>query len=724
MNTDETELSDLKLFHDPFSEAEFRVLEKGGWFAEFERQGVPVSIRKDENGRIFCNRSGNVIAGNFRALLAGEQFANLDYLARALVHEYESALTNWMEVPFTIDKQEDGTSSFVEVTEFITSLSSGGVVGLEGPAGAGKTHFIERFAALRATQFLKRDGVAPILIPVTSAGKVLSAVDDRIDGAFSALRASFNRSEMPVLMRYGLISLAIDGFDELSDSRGYDNSWSALRDLFQDVGGTGLVILSGRDSFISAKELKELIGPSVNLLGSELHSIRIDFPGVKEASNWVSTKNLEWQARKNELEARFGEYYWLRRPFFVSQIAAMPPERFLETGDEPIVALCDSIVEREVQKLGLPAEVSPKEGKELVYSILTEAARTMMDYEVGYVDSSLLELAVEIACEEILPDAKQLSQALSARARTLTLLEPAHGSGKRDNRMFAHEKIKAFFYSRHLLDEMMREGPLPTGLRRNQLTLSDLSIFSALITGSENVLIAEFLARIREKSKNETKGSLLASNLAALEISCPCPSGVDPSFMTNISIIDATTSDQTAITFRDVYINRFDVSDSDLRSCEFLSCEIGELIVSKATRFGKTTPKAFKLVGKAFDGTETKMHEEEAIERELSILGPNEIKEAVHVLPKTVEILVRLMLKGHWVRLEQDDHRGKRLVERQDWPTISKLLTKHGVLETRNIGAGGGPGEFVHLKSAQDFLTGESESPEVQKALHALSELQ
>ncbi|UWR26570.1 ATP-binding protein [Sulfitobacter sp. S223] len=723
MSTDQEELSDLKLFHDPFSESVFRTNESGGWLAEFERHGTPISLRKEQNGKIFCNRSGDVVAGNFKSLLAGKNFANLEYLARSLEHEYRDALDNWMEVPFSIDRTDEILSSFAEVDSFLQGLWSGGVVGLEGPAGAGKTHFIERLTALRAQQFLKRDSVGPILIPVTSAGKVLSAVDDRIDGAFSALRASFNRSEMPVLMRHGLISLAIDGFDELSDSRGYDNSWSALRDLFQDIGGSGLVLLSGRDSFISAEELKKLIGQSVALVGADLHSIRIDFPSSTEACNWICVKNSQWNARKTELEVRLDDYYWLRRPFFVSQVSAMQPDAFLESGDEPIVALCDSIVEREVHKLGLPAKVPTANGKKLVYSILTEAARTMMDYEVGFVDASLLEIAVEIACEEILPGEEDFARALSARAKTLTLLEPAHGSGDRDNRMFAHEKIKAFFYARHLLNEFLKDGPAPTGLRRNQLTLSDLSVFSALSLATNSLPTVQILKSIRLKSKDEVSGSVLSSNFAALEIACFSSDELKLSLFSNITIVDAFFPDQTSAIFRDVYINRLDASDADLSGCEFSSCSAGEVIVSEATRFGKSAPKALKLIKRGFDGRETHFHDSTVIATELEALSAVDVSSLAPVVPKTLNILARLMLKGHWVRLEQDDHRGKRLLEREDWALVSQKLTEAGFLETRNIGAGGGPGDFVHLKNAEDFLTGKSTIPAVHKALQELRSL-
>jgi|GEM_PF-4197801 len=453
------ELEDLKIFSDPFADSHFSAKNNSEWTALFERKGEKIALKRQEDGRIFSIDSGELVAGNFKSLLASKQFANIKYLARAISHEYGFPNNNYMNVPFKINGNKDITD-FSGVQKFLSSLEKGGgVVGVEGPAGAGKTHFIERLAVESAKSMLAGSGMRPIIIPVVSAGKILSAIDDRIDGSLSALRANFNRSELPCLMRNGLISIAIDGFDELSDSRGYDNSWSALRELLRDIGVGGLILLSGRDSFISIDVLKDFIGKSLNIIGISLHSLNIGFPSALDVCNWISIENSNWSDHVYESQKRFEEFSWLRRPFFVSQISKMDPVLFLNTEDEQIISLCSDMVTREVDKIGMPSEVLPEAGERIVYSILTEAARTMLDYEIDYVDPSLLEVAVEIACEEYAPGNKDFSKALSARAKTLSLLEPAHGTGDRNNRKFPHEKIKAFFYSRYLIDEILLDSP-------------------------------------------------------------------------------------------------------------------------------------------------------------------------------------------------------------------------------------------------------------------------
>ncbi|WP_180901731.1 hypothetical protein [Martelella soudanensis] len=721
MTSVEQELSDLKLFADPFSPSSFRHDENGNWTAEFERRGRRIALRRENDGKIYSLERGSVVAGSFRSLLANRDFSDLGYLAKAIKHAYSSSATNWMEVPFSIDRGTSRARTFEEVNQFLSELVSGGVVGLEAPAGAGKTHFIERLALSRATKVSQRFGMEPLVIPVTSAGKILSAIDDRIDGSLAALRANFNRVELPALMRQNLIALAIDGFDELSDSRGYDNSWSALRELISDVGGDSLIILSGRDSFIGLETLRNLIGPSVKLAGSGLHSLKLDFPEAADAANWISTVNPEWQAYVSELQERLRAFYWLRRPFFVSQISKTKPEDFLNSGDEPIISLCDNIVNREIDKLGIPSDVTIETGRKIVYSILTEAARTMVDYEIDHVDAALLEVAVELACEEHAPGKDDFRRALTARAKTLTLLEPALGTGDRDNRTFPHEKVKAFFYSRHLMYEIGESVLTPLGIRRTQLSASDLSVFRALLSLETKDFSCDLVQKVSTLLEDHASASTSFSNLAAIGLICASDLHVDKPFvLSGGSILDALMVETPALRLRRVYINRLDISHADLHSCDFEECEVGEMIVSTITRFGTSLPKVHTLILQATDGDETFYRDLAKIEE---ILGQDDYRSQPSReidTPDTLGILARMMLRSHWVRLSKDDKRGRRLVERADWEITRDILQHSGYLEVKNIGAGGRPDEFAHLRNAERFLKSTDDQGKISSVINSL----
>lgn len=718
------ELNDLRLFADPFSTSTFRQDENGSWTAEFERRGNRIALRRDDEGRIYNLADGSLRAGNFRSLLASRDFADLEYLSRAIKHSYSNSDTNWMELPFSIDRGARTAQSFKEIDLFLSELSLGGVVGLEGPAGAGKTHFIERLAFTRAARLSSRSGDEPLVIPVTSSGKILSAIDDRIDGSLAVLRAKFNRVELPALMRQRLIALAIDGFDELSDSRGYDNSWSALRELIGEVGRDSLIILSGRDSFIGIETLRKLIGASVELAGSELHSVRLDFPSAVDATQWVVGVSQSWEKHSRELLQRLDSFYWLRRPFFVSQISQSDPEAFLNSGDEPIVALCDDIVRREVHKIGIPSDVSEDSGKKIVYSILTEAARTMVDYEIDYVDSTLLEVAVEMACEEHAPGNEDFQRALSARARTLTLLELAPSTGDSDNRTFPHEKVKAYFYSRHLIAEISESNMIPLGIRRAQLSISDLAVFGSLMSLETSSFSREIANKVSQLLAEQNAASTAFSNLAAIGLVCASDLSEEiPFVLSGGTIMDALLTGKPSAQLRRVYINRLDASDADLHLCEFKDCEVGELVISHITKTGKTRPEVHAVIFQSARGGESIYLDKTQISEMLGggadlFAGSDELE-----IPDTVVILARMMLKSHWVRLSRDDTRGRRILERDDWDATRAVLHEAGYLEVKNIGAGGRPSEFVHLKNAENFINAEKASKDIQRVIKSLSNL-
>lgn len=722
MNSHEQELKDLRVFHDRFADAKF-VPQDDGWHAEFDRRGKRISLRRDRDGKIYSLATSELIARSFKSLLAGPDFCNVTYLAKSLVHEYSEYTADVLSVPFQLDDKKSSHLSFKEIDEFLSRKELGAVFGIEGPAGAGKTHFIRRLAATRAQNLVDGSSLNALVIPVESSGKVLSAIDDRIDGALSALRATFNRSELPVLMKNGLIALAIDGFDELSDSRGYNNSWSALRELLRDIGGKGLIILSGRDSFIDKKVLQEVIGSSLVLTGTELFSIGVGFPSAESATSWICKKNQVWDSYRHDVEERLNAYSWLRRPFFVSQISNMSPDLFLESDDEPIIALCGAMVSREVAKIGMPSELSAADGEKIILSVLMEVARTMMDYEIDYVDPSLIEVAVQIACEIHAPHNEAFTKALVARARTLAFLEPAPGTGDRDNRKFAHEKIKAFFYSTYILDESPNSPPVPLGLRRTQLGISDLSIFVSLLraSGTDKTKVARdyFMNSIRDVGV----GTTIGGNLTALLIACLPESNLDGQSEIKIAyqqVVDAVVPDKPVGRLIDIYINRLDTRGCNLTNLTFENCQVGELIISAQTRFGSTLPKVNAVLVEDSSGQEIRYYDDISKERELEKLRGSEDSGALFSIPDTLDTLIRLMLRGYWVRLNREDKRGRRLLDHDDWENVRNILEKFSLLEIRNIGAGGRPSEFVHLKRLEEFLSLESASRDILEAIHQI----
>jgi hypothetical protein len=79
---------------------------------------------------------------------------------------------------------------------------------------------------------------------------MLQNITDLMAFSLQTLRLSVTYDQVPVLVRHGLVTLAIDGFDELGDPNGYDLAWAQVNDLVVEARGQGQIILAGRETFI------------------------------------------------------------------------------------------------------------------------------------------------------------------------------------------------------------------------------------------------------------------------------------------------------------------------------------------------------------------------------------------------------------------------------------------------------------------------------------------
>ena len=185
------EIEDLRLFADPFEE--FRTSPNGGgWTATFVRKGEEIAIRRDAGGAIRTLRGPwQPKYRSLKSLLVGEAFAHLARLAWAQLHatrkladattgELKDSLPNAGWIKCGSDDRAELT--FDGVCERLESPATGlRVFVVNGAAGVGKSHLIERIVRRRAVPASYTSG-APLLLHVESRGKVLTSLSDRIAG--------------------------------------------------------------------------------------------------------------------------------------------------------------------------------------------------------------------------------------------------------------------------------------------------------------------------------------------------------------------------------------------------------------------------------------------------------------------------------------------------------------------------------------------------------------
>ena len=711
------ELADLQLFADPFEV--FRKSSNGdGWTATFVRKGEEIAVRRDADGAISMLRGpGQRRYRNLKGLLVGEAFADLGRLASAQMHvtrslaaaatgEPKDFLPNAGRIECGGDRAE---LTFDSVCDRLESPEARlRVFVLNGAAGVGKSHLIERIVRRRAAPASYTSGT-PLLLHVESRGKVLTSLNDRIAGTLSSLRAGFVEEELKPLVRRGAVQVAIDGFDELSDSRGYARAWGALRDFIRELGGTGTCVLAGRDTMLDVDTVREGLGHTVN--DDSITLLHVDHPPADAVRGWLSRRD-SWRGRNRELELverQVKEIEYLGRPFFVSQIAQLGPDQFQEAQGDPLADLMECIIRREGPRLTEDVGFDPETASTLYRQVLSETALMMMDDETSAMDVGLVGLVIEEVFTEH-ADAETV-KALAQRAGALALLEETAGDGGK--RSFPHETVRSYFFAYGVFDQFPEHGP-STGFHRVPLSADDFRIFNRVARRRP----LDEQARLRERLFTELRAAngydYLRANVGGLLLAF-APLAADgepegaPLELANLELGDVWMADLLGaqqVRMARCEVHRLDVRGADLRGVRFSNVRIHELIVDRYVSFGESRPEVRSVIRYEKGGNSVWI-DPEWIERQSAKSAPlgqddSEPDERWYLLEK----FARISMRQYSLRSGQknDDPAARKILRSPLWPSLRDLLKRHERLEEHDTTAAGPRSEWYHLVAGAEFL--------------------
>ena len=550
-----------------------------------------------------------------------------------------------------------------------------------------------------------------MLLHVESRGKVLTSLNDRIAGTLSTLRADFFEEELKPLVRRDAVQLAIDGFDELSDSRGYDRAWGALRDFIRDLRGKGTCILAGRDTMLDASSVREGLGNAVG--DGSLDFLRLRHPQASEVRKWMA-RQPDWKdcsETLNLLEKRIEDSEYLRRPFFISKIADLGPDRFRDAQGEPIVEIIEGIVDREGPKLtGDSSDIDPELASRLYAKVLSEAARMMMDDETNEIEADWLGLFVEEEFgEHVSPE---MVKALAQRAQALALMEEDAGDNRK--RSFPHETVRSYFFAQNVFDYFPGHGAT-TGLYRVPLNADDFRIFNRVARSKsleeQRRLREKMLAKLREPTGYDH----LRSNLGGLLLSfAPLEEDEDGSdgdrlVLSHFEWGDVWMADLLGaqkVHLDNCAIHRLDVRGADLGRVRFSNARVSELLVDPYVRFGESVPDVHSLiVYEHFKGSRWLGQPREWIakRRPPPRSTGSDPDKRLDLLYK----FARVSMRQYAIRSQPDmnDPISGKIIGSPCWLDLRKLLEKHGRLEVDESPAASGPkSKWFHLVAGPEFL--------------------
>ena len=731
-----SELADLQLFADPF-EAFTSAPGVDGWAADFVRKGEDIALQRESNGAIrTLVGPGQRRYRSFRGLLVSETFANLERLASAQRHRTAhltdpstGCLKQFLPVAGEI-RWSDGTDeplTFDRVHELLERTEERlRVFVIDGSAGVGKSHLIERIVRSRAEPASYKSG-KPLLLHVESRGKVLTSLNDRIAGTLSSLRASFFEEELKPLIRRGAVQLAIDGFDELSDSRGYVRAWGALQDFVRDLKGKGTCILAGRDTMLDLATVREGLG---NVVGDDaLIFLRVQHPPAERVRVWLSNRE-EWRDQSEVLNAlvrRIESSEYLRRPFFISRIADLGPDHVRDAQGEPIAELMESIVRREGERLAsVSADISTDLAIKLCSEVLSEVARFMMDDETSEIEIGFVELLLEeVFTEHANPE---MVKALVQRAKALVLLEEEAVDGNK--RTFPHETVRSYFFGQSIFDYFPEYGAT-TGLHRVPLSADDFRIFNRVARrrslSDQGRLRESLLARLREPGGYDylrsNIGGLLLSFAPLEEDGCED----DLLILSHLELRDVWVADLLGtqrISLDGCHIHRLDVRGANLGEVRFSNTEVFELLADPFVRFGASVPNVHSIIlyehfreTRLFEGVSDWIVQRS----EKSGCDDADPDERWHLLEK----FARISMRQYSIRSVEDqmDPASKRIIASPLWQALRTLLEKYDRLEVNTTLPASGPrSEWFHLVAGEEFLNpGPSSQQSTRRILEELN---
>lgn len=676
------------------------------------RHGDTINLRFLAGGQV-CERVNDepeTKHANYKALLASDRFGNLRDWATVqlsvLTEEFASQPPSIPVVGFMHSANTVMDFSGVEdELDGNYSNDAARILLIDGPAGIGKTEFIKQLSLKRAASFKRTQ--RPLVLHVQSRGRVLTFLQDLIAFSLQTLRLRVTYDQVPILVRNGLVTIAIDGFDELGDPSGYETAWAQVGELINQVRGEGSLILAGRETFIGrdrlVRDIKALRSTDI------IDSVTLQSPSTDAAFAWL--KQQGWtDDRLKDLDELLQPGSFALRPIFLRHLGENGIVGELSETEGTLSNLINLMIVRETSKFGQPVEavLTEAQRQKFVLSVLGEIARDMADNQTESADETTIKWAAEAALNDSVPE--DINRLLQNRALVMAFLT----SDERPRyRRFSHSQLQNYFLGLETIS-LIKNREVPKFLRRNLLSADFLVTFSnvldELATKDKDELI-EFMESAFILLSSYLGTDRGARNLSALLMCCAPFGDLIPGFGLKGQQIDDALIRGIASSFilKNCSINQLDVREADVTNIVFDECIIGGLVLDDRSQINMSLQPSYVQMENESGNGVSLISDPEAIAKLLKRFSANVGGEILEdeSLPKTLDHPIFKLLdrairyRGYWFREDGDDVLAKKITDDELWPILSEFLLKHDFLRKEERVASGRPSYFYHVKRPQ-----------------------
>ncbi|WJS99029.1 hypothetical protein [Novosphingobium humi] len=703
----ESLVEDLAPFADLGTEPPRATQNEDGIVIRLVRNGTEFTLRFATDGRIVeQSELGERLHLSFRALLASASFTDLGRWAdsqQAFLRSRVQAET----IP--IVGAISGNGGECTVQHFDDYLDDcwrdrpqprSVIAVIDGPAGIGKTGLIRSLAFKRAESYRRTQ--RPLILHVESRGRMLQNITDLMAFSLQTLKIFVTYDQIPVLVRHGLVTLVVDGFDELGDPSGYELAWAQVNELVQSARGGGTLIFAGRETFINRDRILKAI-PAIDLSVDRLEDFSLTGVSPAIARDWLHTQG--WTGENLDSEAvrpLFEEGSYALRPFFLSELARPGVQQQVAAGEveELLSFLIAAMVEREAGKFGgdVDAVTTSAQRTQFISRLMEEVARDLAENQAGAIQVETLSWLVEAVCDEFLP--KEVTGILKNRAGVIAFLTD---DDRRGYRKFIHEYVYNYYLSKSFISSVI-DGELTKYIRRNIFGVDFLECFSEVCRNlsQENVdaLVKSALNMISTAGDHDRA----RGNLAAMVISaCSAVTPTAIPVIADVSVEEAYVAEtMSEIILKNVFIGQMHARSADFRNVKFEGdCSISTLIADDGTvpAIKIPMPAVLALPDKTLRKPEDVLEwfngqawtfdadDQFSIDDLLSKLEP-------------FNLLARIVRhKGFWLK-DCEERTARRILDDPNWELVKQLLDEHNLLTMRlDVQASGGSAPFYHVKN-------------------------